>query len=125
MSGPQGTFVRFGSSGDGYPYREMKLYGAQREIEAISLNLGLLPATFTENTRSLAISKVSSVIGCDILELGRMAARVVDFLDLKLPEFDVLAHFERAIHKCPSFTGISNGTKETYLSRIGFYWSAW
>ncbi|KAJ4967957.1 hypothetical protein NE237_014658 [Protea cynaroides] len=38
-------------------------------------------------------------------ELGQMAARVVDFLNLTLPEFDVVAHFERTIHKshkCPS-----------------------
>ncbi|KAJ4968756.1 hypothetical protein NE237_015457 [Protea cynaroides] len=146
ISCPQGTFVRVGSSGDDYSYRE-------QEIEAIVLNLRLLPATSTEvkqmiytiterefscrtwfsvlvgacvylvmrkNNRSLAMAKVASVIGCDIHELGRMAARVVDFLDLKLPEFDVVAHFERAIHKCPSFTGISNGTKETIIKQGRF-----
>ncbi|XP_043688176.1 plant-specific TFIIB-related protein PTF2-like [Telopea speciosissima] len=155
ISGPQGTFVRVGASASGYDfsYREKKLYEAQKVIEAISLNLGLLAATSAEvkqmvetiterefgcgtwfpilvgacsyivmrkNNRSLAIAEVASVVECDIHELGRMVARVVDFLDLKLPEFDIVAHFERAIRNCPSFAGISNDKMDKMIKQGRF-----
>ncbi|XP_042516640.1 plant-specific TFIIB-related protein PTF2 [Macadamia integrifolia] len=156
INGPQGTFVRVGSSGSGYDefsYKERKLYGAQKEIEAITSNLGLLAATSAEvkqmigtiterefgcgtwftvligacsyivmrkNNRSLAIAEVASVIECDIHELGRMVTRVLDFLDLKLPEFDIVAHLERAIRSCPSFSGISTDRMDTMIKQGRF-----
>ncbi|KAJ4976257.1 hypothetical protein NE237_001363 [Protea cynaroides] len=155
ISGPQGTFVRVGSSASGYDlsYREKKHYGAQKEIEAIALNLNLSAATSAEvrqmietitegefgcgiwfpvlvgacsyvvmrkNNRSVAIAEVASVIGCDIHELGRMVARIVDFLDLKLPEFDLVNHLERAIRTCPSFAGISKDTMDKMIKQGRF-----
>ncbi|KAJ4958676.1 hypothetical protein NE237_025787 [Protea cynaroides] len=65
--------------------------------------LGKLVSSSDQDLKLLVARK--GWIGCDMDELVRMAARVVDFLNLKLPEFDVVAHFERTIlesHKCPS-----------------------
>ncbi|XP_057947959.1 plant-specific TFIIB-related protein PTF2 [Malania oleifera] len=69
------------------------------------------------NKKSLSIAEMVSVIGCDIHELGRMVARVVDFLDLKLPEFDIVNSFERAIQTCPSFRRVSRDKVERMLKQ--------
>lgn len=59
-----------------------------------------------KDKKTLPIVEVANVVGCDSSELGRMVHRVVDFLDLKLPEFDIVSSFERAIGSCPSFSGV-------------------
>ncbi|KAM7503168.1 hypothetical protein LguiB_002072 [Lonicera macranthoides] len=67
--------------------------------------------------KSLPITEVANVIGCDIHEVGRMVTRVTNFLDLKLPEFDIVNSFERAIRTCPSFTCIENDKVERMLKQ--------
>lgn len=47
--------------------------------------------------KSLSIEEVSSVVGCDIHELGRMVVRVVEHLGMKLPGFDIVGSFERVV----------------------------
>ncbi|CAM8985862.1 unnamed protein product [Rhodiola kirilowii] len=56
-----------------------------------------------KDNKALPIAEVSSAIGCDIYEMGRMVNRVVEHLDLKLPEFDIVASFERAVNTLESF----------------------
>ncbi|KAJ0836570.1 putative transcription factor TFIIB, Cyclin-like superfamily [Helianthus annuus] len=43
----------------------------------------------------LPLTSVSDSVGCDIYELGRMVSCVVDHLDLKLPDFDIVGLFDR------------------------------
>ncbi|KAL8228126.1 hypothetical protein R6Q57_015710 [Mikania cordata] len=43
----------------------------------------------------LPFTSVCDSVGCDIYELGRMVSRVVDHLDLKLPDFDIVGLFDR------------------------------
>ncbi|XP_031273815.1 plant-specific TFIIB-related protein PTF2-like, partial [Pistacia vera] len=45
--------------------------------------------------KSLPLGEVASVLNCDVHELGRMVTRVVEFLNLKLPEFDIVIMFEK------------------------------
>ncbi|XP_068666195.1 plant-specific TFIIB-related protein PTF2 [Aristolochia californica] len=54
-----------------------------------------------------SISEVCASLGCDVHEVGRMVMRATEFLDLKLPEYDMVASLERAIHSCPSFVGVA------------------
>ncbi|KAL7101994.1 hypothetical protein ACP275_08G091400 [Erythranthe tilingii] len=58
--------------------------------------------------RILPIVQVAESVSCDAYELGRMISRVVDFVDLKLPEFDIVYAFESAIKRCPSFGKVSD-----------------
>uniref|UniRef100_A0A7N0T4I0 BRF2-like C-terminal domain-containing protein n=1 Tax=Kalanchoe fedtschenkoi TaxID=63787 RepID=A0A7N0T4I0_KALFE len=58
------------------------------------------------DNKSLPIAEVSDAIGSDIYELGRMVSRVVEHLDLKLPEFDIVASFERAVKVSESFKAL-------------------
>lgn len=57
-------------------------------------------------SKPLPMAEVAALINCDIHELGQMVARVVDFLELKLPEFDIVNLYEYGIWNCPSFNGI-------------------
>ncbi|MFS7968261.1 putative transcription factor TFIIB, Cyclin-like superfamily [Helianthus anomalus] len=43
----------------------------------------------------LPLTSVCDSVGCDIYELGRMVSRVVDHLDLKLLDFDIVGLFDR------------------------------
>ncbi|XP_047321586.1 plant-specific TFIIB-related protein PTF2 [Impatiens glandulifera] len=52
-----------------------------------------------ENT-SLLLSEVADKVNCELYELGRMVHRVVDFLDMNLPEFNIVSVFER---RCRSY----------------------
>uniref|UniRef100_A0A5B7BHV1 BRF2-like C-terminal domain-containing protein n=1 Tax=Davidia involucrata TaxID=16924 RepID=A0A5B7BHV1_DAVIN len=70
-----------------------------------------------KDKKSLPIVEVAALIGCDIHELGRMVARVVDFLELKLPEFDIVNSLERAIRTCPSLSGVSDDKLERMLKQ--------
>ncbi|GFP96683.1 transcription factor iiib 60 kDa subunit [Phtheirospermum japonicum] len=56
--------------------------------------------------KMLPIVEVADLVGCNCYELGRMITRVVEFMDLKLPEFDIVNSFERSIKKCPSFSQV-------------------
>ncbi|KZV18479.1 transcription factor IIIB 50 kDa subunit [Dorcoceras hygrometricum] len=60
--------------------------------------------------KMLPIVEVADVVDCDVYELGRMIGRVVGFVDLKLPEFDIVNCFERSIRSCPSFDRVSADT---------------
>ncbi|XP_052200608.1 plant-specific TFIIB-related protein PTF2 [Diospyros lotus] len=53
-----------------------------------------------KDNKSLPLVEVADKVGCDIYELGQMVSRVVDFLELKLPEFDIVSSFERAVRTC-------------------------
>lgn len=70
-----------------------------------------------KDNRTYPIEEVAEVIGRDVYELGRMIRRVVDFLDLQLPEFDVVNSFERALKSCRSFSGVSKENVNTMLTQ--------
>ncbi|GMN43562.1 hypothetical protein TIFTF001_012765 [Ficus carica] len=151
ISGPQGTFVRVGTSGTGtlFNYKEKKVYEAQKFIDDIVYKLGLsgsksndvksMVATITDgeygqghwftifvgacayvvmrkDNKSLPMAEVSSVIGSDEFELGRMVYRVVEFQNLKrtedYPEFDIISSFERWLRNSRSFAGVGEDEKE-------------
>ncbi|XP_073301195.1 plant-specific TFIIB-related protein PTF2 [Primulina huaijiensis] len=61
-----------------------------------------------KDDKMLPIVEVADVVDCDVFELGRMIGRVVDFVDVKLPEFDIVNCFERSIGICPSFGRVSS-----------------
>ncbi|KAI3973835.1 hypothetical protein MKX01_030411 [Papaver californicum] len=60
----------------------------------------------------LSMTEVASVIACDVHEIGRMVVRVVDFLELKLPEFDIASSLERYIYSIPSFAEVCSEKKD-------------
>lgn len=60
-----------------------------------------------KDKKALSVVEVANLVECDSNELGRMINRVLDYLDLKLPEFDIVSSFERAIRSSPSFNGLS------------------
>jgi transcription factor IIIB subunit 2 len=70
-----------------------------------------------KDNKPLPIAEVASVIESDIYELGRMVARVVDFLDLKgsveFPEFDIVWSFERAVRKSSTLSRVGREKVET------------
>lgn len=70
-----------------------------------------------KDQKMLPIGEVADTVGCDVHELGRMISRVVDFVDLKLPEFDIVNAFERAIKSIPSFGGVSEELVERMLQQ--------
>ncbi|CAI9279551.1 unnamed protein product [Lactuca saligna] len=45
----------------------------------------------------LPLTSVCETVGCDNYELGRMVYRVIDHLDLKLPDFDIVGLFDRVM----------------------------
>ncbi|XP_031119449.1 plant-specific TFIIB-related protein PTF2-like [Ipomoea triloba] len=67
-----------------------------------------------KDLKALPMEEVANLVGCDVFEMGRMIKRVVDFLDLRLPEFDIVNSFEQAIRSCPSFREVS----EDMISRM-------
>ncbi|RZC67683.1 hypothetical protein C5167_011362 [Papaver somniferum] len=68
----------------------------------------------------LSMREVASVIACDYHELGRMVLRVVDFLDLKLPEFDIVAFFEFSLKHSHSFAQVSEERKDEMVKQGTF-----
>ncbi|KAK9051692.1 hypothetical protein SSX86_028320 [Deinandra increscens subsp. villosa] len=58
----------------------------------------------------LPLTSVCDSVSCDIYELGRMVSRVVDHLDLKLPDFDIVGLFDRVFKEW--VTGRSNIGKD-------------
>ncbi|KAK9150507.1 hypothetical protein Syun_008816 [Stephania yunnanensis] len=73
-----------------------------------------------KNKIPIAMREVASVIEVDLHELGRMVVRVVDFLSLDLPEFDVVSSFERAIQNCPDFAELSRDKKDNMVKQGRF-----
>ncbi|XP_031115975.1 plant-specific TFIIB-related protein PTF2-like [Ipomoea triloba] len=67
-----------------------------------------------QDLKVLPMEEVANLVGCDVYEMGRMIKRVVDFLDLRLPEFDIVNSFEQAIRSCPSFREVP----EDMISRM-------
>ncbi|XP_059438317.1 plant-specific TFIIB-related protein PTF2 [Corylus avellana] len=69
-----------------------------------------------KDNKPLPIAEVASVICSDIYELGRMVARVVDFLDLKgpekFPEFDIVWSFKRAVRNSSTLSSVESDTLE-------------
>ncbi|XP_062012998.1 plant-specific TFIIB-related protein PTF2 [Rosa rugosa] len=150
VSGPTGTFIRLGTSGQGtdYHYRETKIYEAKNLIDDVTLRLNLSPsradeikamiAKITEgefgqgnwfnvligacayvamrrDSKSMPIAEVASTIGCDDYELGRMIMRVVDFLELKkpdFPEFDIVRLYERTLQNWRRFGSLGGSVRE-------------
>ncbi|KAH7837478.1 hypothetical protein Vadar_014340 [Vaccinium darrowii] len=55
--------------------------------------------------KSLAHVEVADKVDCDVYELGRMVKRVVQFMELKLPEFDLVDSFQQAVQT--SFVAVS------------------
>ncbi|KAJ0682347.1 putative transcription factor TFIIB, Cyclin-like superfamily [Helianthus annuus] len=47
----------------------------------------------------LPLTSVCENVECDVFELGRMVSRVVEHLDLKLPDFDIVGLFERVFRE--------------------------
>ncbi|CAK9327497.1 unnamed protein product [Citrullus colocynthis] len=155
INGPQGTFVRVGTSGLGsvLNYKDKKIFEAQKIIEDITFRLGfsasksndvrILVSTITEgeyglgdwfpilvgacayvsmrkDNRPLPMSEIASAVECDLHELGRMVIRVVDFLDLKGPEFpvfDIVGSLERAARNSPSFSRVDADTLERIVKQ--------
>ncbi|KAK6124207.1 hypothetical protein DH2020_042043 [Rehmannia glutinosa] len=67
--------------------------------------------------KMLPIVEVADLVGCDVYELGRMITRVVEFIDFKLPEFDIVNSFERSIKRCPSFGEVSEDVVKKMLQQ--------
>ncbi|PON73802.1 TFIIB transcription factor [Trema orientale] len=151
VNGPEGTFIRVGTSGTGtlYNYKDTKIYKAHKLIDDIADRLGLAPKSHDLKTMASAITQgefgqgswfdvfvgacayvvmrkdkkslpmpiaeVSSLIGCDEYELGRMVFRVVEFLKLRRPEypdFDLVGSFERALRNSEVFRSVRGERKE-------------
>lgn len=70
-----------------------------------------------KNGNLLPITDVAALICCDTYELGRMINRVVSFLDLKLPEFDIVNLYETTIRNSPSFSNVEVEKKERILKQ--------
>ncbi|GAB2298598.1 hypothetical protein Dimus_032664 [Dionaea muscipula] len=132
ISGPSGTFVRYGTSGSGtnYTYQERKEFESSKTIEDVTYKLNFNEARTNEvkdmvrtvtdgqlgggdwfpvlvgacsyvlmrqNNKPLPISEVAVVVSADVFELGKMVSRVVQRLELELPEFDILGMLERTM----------------------------
>ena len=155
LNGPQGTFVRVGTTGTGSSlnYKDKKIFEAQKIIDELLFKLGFsseksnevrtMVATITEgeygqgdwlpvligacsyvvrrqSNRALSIAEVGSVIGCDVYELGHMIRRVVQFLNLKLPEIDIVSSLELAFRKCGSLNRVSKDKVDKMLRQGTF-----
>ncbi|XP_004305699.1 PREDICTED: uncharacterized protein LOC101291556 [Fragaria vesca subsp. vesca] len=67
------------------------------------------------DSKSMPISEVGAAIGCDDYELGRMIMRVVDFLELKkpdFPEFDIVRLYERTLRNSRVLGSLGGSVRE-------------
>lgn len=71
------------------------------------------------DNKSLALVEVGDKVGCDVHELGRMVSRVVQFMRLKLPEFDIVDSFQRAVRTC--FISLDNVDKVGRMLKQGIF----
>ena len=155
LNGPQGTFVRVGTTGTGSSlnYKDKKIFEAQKLIDDLLFKLGFsseksnevrtMVATITEgefgqgdwlpvligacsyvvrrqSNRALSIAEVGSVIGSDVYELGQMIRRVVEFLNLKLPDIDIVNSLELAFGQCGSLNRVSKDKVNKMLKQGTF-----
>ncbi|KAJ8630739.1 hypothetical protein MRB53_024062 [Persea americana] len=74
-------------------------------------------AVIRQNCLPLSISEIAAVTGSNVYEIGRMFARVTEFLDLKLPKFDAVASFERVIRSCNCLSKISTEKLDQMLKQ--------
>ncbi|KAK9740608.1 hypothetical protein RND81_03G047500 [Saponaria officinalis] len=70
--------------------------------------------------RVLTINEVCDVVGCELYEMGRMVGRVVDFLELELPEFDVVGLLERTIKGFSGFSEVDEEKVEVMVKQGNF-----
>ncbi|XP_058076882.1 plant-specific TFIIB-related protein PTF2-like [Magnolia sinica] len=71
-----------------------------------------------KNNLPLSISEIASITGYDVHEIGRMVGRVTEFMDLKLPDFNVVMALDRAIRNCHCFSGIQE-EKQDEMAKQG------
>ncbi|KAL9236831.1 hypothetical protein vseg_011456 [Gypsophila vaccaria] len=68
----------------------------------------------------LTMNEVCDVVGSELYEMGRMVWRVVDFLGLELPEFDVVGLLERTIRMYSGFTEVDEDKVEVMVKQGNF-----
>ncbi|GMH27134.1 hypothetical protein Nepgr_028977 [Nepenthes gracilis] len=73
-----------------------------------------------DNNKPLPISEVAETIGCDLFELGKMVSRVVEFLGLQLPEFNIVAMLERSIREFPGFSEFDEDKLDLMIKQGNF-----
>ncbi|KAH9604716.1 hypothetical protein KSS87_004210 [Heliosperma pusillum] len=73
-----------------------------------------------QKNKVLTIDEVCDVIGSDLYEMGRMVGRVVQFLGLELPEFDVVALLERTIRKLSGFKEVDKEKVDVMVKQGNF-----
>ncbi|XP_030505842.1 plant-specific TFIIB-related protein PTF2 isoform X2 [Cannabis sativa] len=132
INGPQGTFVRVGTAGLGSKAYEIKTmvssitegeYGVGDWFGVFVGACAYVVMRKDKRSLPMPMAEVSSVVGCDEFELGKMVSRVVKFLNLKrpeYPEFNVLSSFERALQNSHIFGNIGDETRER-IRRQGIF----
>ncbi|XP_060188927.1 LOW QUALITY PROTEIN: plant-specific TFIIB-related protein PTF2-like [Lycium barbarum] len=75
---------------------------------------------FRQDNKPLSIVKVASLVRCDIYELGRMVYRVVEFLELELPQIDVVGSFEYYVKDVECFSEVDEDVI-TRMLKQGFF----
>ncbi|XAR66566.1 hypothetical protein NMG60_11012844 [Bertholletia excelsa] len=70
-----------------------------------------------KDNKSLPLVEVAEKVCCDVYEIGKMVSRVVEFLELKLPEFDIVKTFEKAVQVCFDAVSIEKGKIERMLKQ--------
>ncbi|XP_050226047.1 plant-specific TFIIB-related protein PTF2 [Mercurialis annua] len=73
-----------------------------------------------ENKTVLSMAEIGNLIDCNVYELGRMITRVLDHLDLKLPEFDLVVSFEKVVRGLFNF-GRIDGEKFERMKGQGVF----
>ncbi|XP_077252203.1 POLLEN-EXPRESSED TRANSCRIPTION FACTOR 2 [Tasmannia lanceolata] len=73
-----------------------------------------------KNKIPFSIAEAAAAIGCEIPVIGRMINRIIGFLNLRLPEFDIIVSFERAIRACNGFVGVERETMDVMLKQGRF-----
>ncbi|XP_074267917.1 plant-specific TFIIB-related protein PTF2-like [Silene latifolia] len=73
-----------------------------------------------QKNKVLTIDGVCDVVGSDLYEMGRMVGRVVDFLGLELPEFDVVGLLERTIRMFSGFKEVDKEKVEVMVKHGNF-----
>lgn len=69
------------------------------------------------DSKVLPMEEVASTVGCDVFEMGRMVNRVVDFLDLELPELSIVNWFEKAVRDSSRLADVSEDTISRMLKQ--------
>ncbi|VFQ58831.1 unnamed protein product [Cuscuta campestris] len=69
------------------------------------------------DSKVLPMEEAANTVGCDVFEMGRMVNRVVDFLDLELPELSIVNWFEKAIRNSSRLRDVSEDTISRMLKQ--------